>query len=171
MSISTAILPEFQHETANTRRTLERIPPPKLDWGPHEKSMTLRGLASHLANIPNWGHLVLEDDHFDLEPPGQESTRVAAAESLEEVFARFDSAVDRASGAISSASDSTWGEGWSLLTGGQTLFTMPRIQVMRSMVLNHLIHHRGQLTVYLRMCEVPVPALYGPSADEASFGS
>jgi uncharacterized damage-inducible protein DinB len=170
MPISAALLPEFEHEMAGTRRALERAPEARLDWGPHPKSMTLRGLVTHLANIPVWGHLVLAEDHFDLEPPGGESTRMTAAASVTEALARFDANVAKARAALQACSDEHWLSSWSLRSGGATLFTLPRVAVVRGMVMNHLIHHRGQLTVYLRLLDVPVPALYGPSADERPTG-
>jgi len=166
MPITAAILPEFEHEMAGTRRALERAPEARLDWGPHPKSMTLRGLVTHLSNLPVWGHLVLAADHFDLEPPGGASTRVAPAGSVVEALARFDGNVAKSRAAIAGAADELWRSPWSLEHGGVVLFTMPRIAVMRGMVMNHLIHHRGQLTVYLRLLDVSVPALYGGSADE-----
>lgn len=166
VSIAESLAPEFEQEFVNTRLTLERAPEQQLDWGPHEKSMTLRGLVTHLANLPVWVHLVLTGDHFDLEPRDGESTRVPPAESLPAALALFDENVEKARAALRAADDASWHEMWSLRRGGDTVFALPRIAVFRSFVMNHIIHHRGQLTVYLRLLDAPVPAIYGPSADE-----
>ena len=122
--------------------------------------MSLGDLATHLANIPNWGHLALEQDSFDLEPPGGESTQISRAADPLEVLARFDTAVARARAAIESADDDRWQEEWSLLNSGEVIFSLPRAVVVRRMVMNHLIHHRGQLVVYLRLVGAPVPRIY-----------
>ena len=169
-AISAAVLPEWDQEIPKTRTCLERIPAGDLDRGPHPKSMTFRHLGTHLANIPNWGHLTLLDDHFELEPPGGESTRVEPRASVEAILEWFDTAAAKARAAIVAATDEAWHGEWSLKHGGHVLFTLPRVAVFRNMVMNHLIHHRGQLSVYLRLHDVPVPALYGPSADEGIPG-
>ena len=166
MSLSAILLPEFDQEMAKTRTALERIPPDRFDWAPHEKSMSFGDLATHLANIPNWGNLTLEQDSFDLEPPGGESTQISRASDLSDVLASFDTAVPRARASIEATTDDQWQEEWTLLHSGEPLFSLPRAVVVRNMVMNHLIHHRGQLSVYLRLAGVPVPALYGGSADE-----
>jgi len=168
MAIADALLPEFDHETANTRRTLERIPADKLAWKPHEKSMAFEGLATHLANMPRWTTFIVEQDSFDIAPDGGEPVREQPVESVQAALAMFDRNVAAARAALAGASDERLLAPWSLLAGGQPIFRMPRIGVVRSMILNHLIHHRAQLTVYLRLNDVPVPALYGPSADEES---
>ena len=167
---SEMILPEFDNEMANTRKTLERVPEGKFDWKPHEKSMALGGLATHLANIPTWTTFTFNQSEFDIAPPGQEPPRMKEAESTSDLLATFDQNVAAARATLSGASDDLWKGGWSLLHGGQTLFTMPRTAVMRNFVMNHLIHHRAQLGVYLRLLDVPVPSIYGPSADENPFG-
>jgi uncharacterized damage-inducible protein DinB len=162
------MLPEFDHEMANTRKTLERIPEDKLDWKPHEKSTTMRGLATHLSNLVSWAGLVIEKDQFDAAPEGK-PLRTKPVESVQETLETFDRNVAAARAAIQSASDEHLTKPWTLLAGGRTIFTQPRAGVLRGMIMNHTIHHRAQLSVYLRLNDVPVPALYGPSADEGAF--
>jgi uncharacterized damage-inducible protein DinB len=169
MPISKMILPEFDHEMANTRKTLERVPDDKFAWKPHEKSSSLGGLATHLANIPSWTAETFDRDELDLAPPGEPPYRLEEAKSRAELLAAFDKNVASARAALESASDENWQGKWSLLMGGNPIFTLPRKAVMRSFVMNHLIHHRAQLGVYLRLLDVPVPSIYGPSADEAGF--
>jgi len=169
MGMSEMLLPEFDNETANTRKTLERIPEDKLDWRPHEKSMTMIGLASHIANLVSWMVLTINEDSFDVAPPGEEPRKFPPANSRDEVLDIFDKNVAAARAAIGGASDEQLLRPWSLLSGGKTLFTLPRIAAVRSFVMNHGIHHRAQLGVYLRLNDVPVPSIYGPSADESPF--
>jgi uncharacterized damage-inducible protein DinB len=169
MPISKMILPEFDHEMANTRKTLERVPEDKFAWKPHEKSMTLGGLATHLSNIPSWTKETFGKDELDISPPGQPEYRLEEAKSRAELLAAFDKNIVEARAALESATDESWAGKWSLLMGGKTIFTLPRTAVMRGFVMNHLIHHRAQLGVYLRLLDVPVPSIYGPSADEGGF--
>jgi uncharacterized damage-inducible protein DinB len=166
MSMTKALLPEFDHEMAGTRKTLERVPEEKFDWKPHDKSMSMGGLATHLANIPTWAVRALKQDSFDLAPQGGPPLRLPPASSRGEVLDAFDKNVAEARAAIAEATDEELLKKWSLLSGGQTVMTLPRVAVLRSFVMNHSIHHRGQLSVYLRLNDVPVPGLYGPSADE-----
>ena len=169
MSLSDALLPEFDHEMANTRKSLERVPEDKLDWKPHTKSMTLGHLAGHLAEIPTWGATTVNKESFDVAPPDGPSHEPFEAKSVAEALERFDKNVAAARAAIEGASDETLLRPWSLLHGGNTVFTLPRIAVLRSFVMSHSIHHRAQLGVYLRLNDVPVPAIYGPSADESGM--
>ena len=169
MPISQTILPEFEHEMANTRKTLERLPDDKFGWKPHEKSMTLGGLATHLANIPSWTKETFAREELDVAPPGAPPYRLEEKKSTAEVLAAFDENVASARAALEAATDENWQGKWSLLMGGKTIFTLPRTAVMRGFVMNHLIHHRAQLGVYLRLLDVPVPSIYGPSADEGGF--
>ena len=169
MRLSETILPEFDHEMANTRKTLERVPDDKFDWKPHPKSTAMGGLATHLANIPTWAIHAISRESFDLAPPGGPPLRVEPAASTAEVLERFDKAVAAAREAISSASNDELMKPWSLLSGGNTIMTLPRVAVLRGFVMNHTIHHRAQLGVYLRLNDVPVPSIYGPSADEGSM--
>ncbi len=167
MPISAGLLPEFDHEMANTRRELERVPDGKFDWKPHPKSMALGRLASHLAELPGWGTMTLTTEELDIAPPGPTSRPPSILSGRAELLAVFDRNVAEARTAIAAAPDAAWMVPWTLKKGGQTLMTMPRVAVMRSLVMNHLIHHRAQLGVFLRLLDVPLPSLYGPSADEA----
>ena len=169
MSISKSILPEFDHEMANTRKTLERVPDDKFSWKPHDKSMTLGGLSTHLANIPSWTKETFARNELDVAPPGEPPYRLEEKKSAAELLAAFDENVASARAALEAATDEDWQGKWSLLMGGKTIFTLPRTAVMRGFVMNHLIHHRAQLGVYLRLLDVPVPSIYGPSADEGGF--
>jgi len=166
MSFSEALLPEFDHEMANTRRTLERVPEDKFDWKPHEKSGAMGWLASHLATMPGWAVETIERDELDVAPPGEPPYTMKQATSQAELLALFDQHIAAARAAIAGASDEHLLKPWSLLAGGQVILTMPRIAVLRTWVMNHTIHHRAQLSVYLRLNDIPVPSLYGPSADE-----
>jgi uncharacterized damage-inducible protein DinB len=165
MAISEAILPEFDQEMANTRKTLERVPENKLGWKPHEKSSTMGGLATHLATINGWAESIVTQDSFDVSnaPPP------ASLKSRDEILAAFDKDTASARKAIAGASDGDLMKPWSLLSSGKTILTLPRVAVLRSFILNHGIHHRAQLGVYLRLNDIPVPAVYGPSADEGAF--
>jgi uncharacterized damage-inducible protein DinB len=169
MNLSASLLPEFDQEVANLRKTLERVPDEKLAWKPHAKSMSLGGLATHLGNTLSWGERVVLTDDFDLAPPGQPAPRMVELRSRAEILAVFEKNAAAARKAIAGAGDAKLHGPWSLLAGGKKLFTLPRIACLRSFVFNHMIHHRGQLTVYLRQVGAKVPAVYGPSADEMSF--
>jgi uncharacterized damage-inducible protein DinB len=169
MSISKMILPEFDHEMANTRKTLERVPDDKFAWKPHEKSMSLGGLSTHLANIPSWTAQTFDRDELDVAPPGSGPYRLEEAKSTAELLETFDKNVAAARAALAAATDENWQGKWTLLMTGKPIFTLPRTAVMRGFVMNHLIHHRAQLGVYLRLLDVPVPSIYGPSADEGGF--
>src|SRR5262249_37914526 len=160
------LLPEFDMEMANTRKALERIPNDKFDWKPHDKSMAMGGLATHLANLPSWTVYTIKQDSLDLEPPGGESFKIDQKSSQHEIIEDFDKNVAAARAAIAGASDEEMLKPWSLLKGGVTLMTLPKIAVLRGFVMNHIIHHRGQFTVYLRLNDIAVPSIYGPSADE-----
>lgn len=169
MKLRDALLPEFDREMANTRKALERIPEDKLGWKPHPKSQPMGWLGTHLANLPNWVVMTIDQDSLDLAPPGQPASRTEAAESRAEILERFDSNVKAARAKLEQVEDEHLLKPWSLLSGGQTIFTLPKTAVLRTYVMNHIVHHRGQLTVYLRLNDVPVPALYGPSADESGM--
>lgn len=165
MPLNQALLPEFDHEMANTRKSLERIPEGKFDWRPHQKSMTLGGLATHLSTINHWLDAIIGQDSFDVStaPPQP------ALKSRQEILDTFDKNAASARKAIAGATDEQLMKPWSLVHAGQTVFTLPRIGVVRSFILNHTIHHRAQLGVYLRLNDVPVPSIYGPSADEGNM--
>ncbi len=160
------MLPEFDQEMANTRKVLERLPDDKFGWKPHEKSMSLGQLANHIAHMATWGALTLEQPTFDVAPVGGPTAQTPKATSQSAVLEHFDAGAKKFRALLAEASDAALGEEWSLLMGGNAIMTMPRIAVLRGMVLNHIIHHRAQLTVYYRLNDIPVPGLYGPSADE-----
>jgi uncharacterized damage-inducible protein DinB len=167
MSYAETILPEFDQEMAGTRKVLERIPEDKLGWKAHPKSNTIGWNANHLAEIPGWVEGTLNRTEWDIAPADGEPYRTPDLTSRQEILDLFDRNVATARKAIESVSDEAMQENWSLLQEGRPLFTMPRSAVVRSFVLNHLIHHRAHLCVYLRLNDVPVPGLYGPSGDEA----
>ena len=167
MTLNEMLLPEFDEEMAITRKFLDRVPDDKFGWKPHEKSMTLGALAAHLAETPGWTVPTVEQDSLDLAPPGGPSFQPTKTSSRQETVALFDKNIAVARNTIAKAKDEELLKPWSLLLGGQVIFTLPRIGVLRSMVMNHLVHHRAQLGVYLRLNNVPVPGTYGPSADEA----
>lgn len=169
MSMNQALLPEFDQEIANTQKTLERVPEEKLDWKPHTKSGTMGWLAGHVANLPSWAAIVINQDSLDLAPGGAPPPALPAPSSRRELLESFEKNAALGRAAIAGASDEHLLKPWTLLKAGATVMTLPRIAVVRSFVMNHLIHHRAQLGVYLRMNDIPVPALYGPSADEGQF--
>ncbi len=169
MSIAERFLPEFDREMASTRRVLERVPAGHLEWQPHEKSMTLGRLATHVAEIPGWAVMALTRDSVDLAPAEGAAVTPRTGASREEILSIFEEAVTTGREAIASADDDAFMASWSLLRGGETVFTAPKSSVLRQFVLNHGIHHRGQLTVFLRLLDAPVPGTYGPSADDPGF--
>ena len=162
MKIADTILPEVDIEFTNLRVAVSRAPEDQLDWRPHERSWTLRELLTHLVNLPNWGTMTLEQDHYDLDP----SYREEPVASLEEALQRLDEGFGSMRTALAAASDDAMVAPWAFKKDGEVLFEMPRMAVLRSMILNHMVHHRGQLTVYLRQVGAKVPSIYGPSADE-----
>ncbi len=166
MSIAESILPEFELEMAGTRKVLERITDDKLDWKAHEKSNTIGWVACHLAEIPGWVEGTLTQDNWDINPEGGESYQSPKLSSRQEILDLFDANIATAKEQIEKASDEEFAKSWSLLTAGKAIITMPKLGVIRTWVLNHTIHHRAHLCVYLRLNDIPVPALYGPSADE-----
>src|SRR5579871_5436431 len=155
MAMNQAFLGEFDHEVANSRKSIERVPDDKFDWKPHSKSMSMGALAGHIAMIPGWAKMTLETKDFDMNPPGGQPVQMPQPKSKAEVLALFDQGVPAARAAIAAASDESLMQPWSLLNGGKPIFSMPRVAVLRSMIMNHMIHHRGQLGVYLRMNDIP----------------
>lgn len=169
MALKDALLPEFDQEMASTRKTLERVPDSKLGWKPHPKSGTMGWLASHIATMVGWAADTVDKESFDVAPEGKPPSPMVEAHSQKELLERFDNGVAKARAAIAGASDQILLHPWSLLQGGKPMFTMPRTAVLRTFVMNHIIHHRAQLGVYLRLNDIAVPSVYGPSADENPF--
>ena len=166
MRISDTFLPEVEQEMAQTRKTLARVPDDKFSYKPHEKSMEMGALALHITMMTGWGADTLKSDNFDIAPVDGPAYVMPTANNTAEILALFDQNVAALKTALAEADDAAMMKPWSLLNAGAAMFTMPRVAVIRGMILNHLVHHRGQLTVYLRLNDVPVPAIYGPSADE-----
>ena len=163
MTIGTSLLPEFELEMKTTRRCIERVPSEKGQWKPHPKSFSLGHLTQLVAWMPGWVTQAVNGQDIDLAHAGGYTY-----EKTETLLETFDKNVRGAKDALASARDADFDLPWSLKMGGRVLFTQKRIEVVRSSI-NHLIHHRGQLTVYLRLIDVPVPSIYGPSADEKTF--
>jgi uncharacterized damage-inducible protein DinB len=167
MSIAQMLLPEFDQEMANTRKMLERVPDGKFDYKPHDKSMTLGRLAAHTAEIPSYASATLRVEQMNFTGDEKPFTPATRKELLE----AFDKYVKESREMLSKASDEDLMKIWTLSFKGQQIFSMPRAAVLRVMVMSHLIHHRAQLGVYLRMNNVEIPGMYGPSADEKNMFS
>lgn len=165
MALVDALLPEFDHEMTVTRKLLERLPEDRFDWKPHDRSMSLGALAQHVANLPMWGAVTLAQAEFDLAAQPQ----VPPAQTRTELLAAFDRHVEEARAALAGKGDGEMMAPWTLKRDGHSVFSMPKAAVWRAFVMNHLVHHRGQLSVYLRLNNLPVPSMYGPSADEGSL--
>ena len=163
MPVNTALLAELKHEATNTRKMIERVPSVKLEWRPHEKSMTIGRLATHIADIPVWFGRIINADEFDF------ATAVfnrETKENTEAILQLFDKRLEEAVGILESASDETLNALWTLRRGDHIFFQLPRKATLRNFSYNHIYHHRGQLSVYLRLLDIPVLGMYGPSADE-----
>ena len=167
MSLAQALIPEFEHEMAGLRRVIERIPADRFGYRPHPKSFTLGDLANHLATIPGWTISTLTLTELDFGLPETQARQPKPSATVEGLLRTLDAGVEGAMEALSKAPDADFQVVWTLKNQGAVVLAMPRIAVFRGFVMNHLIHHRAQLAGYLRMLDVPVPALYGPSADEA----
>jgi len=166
MSIAELLVPEFDQEMAGTRKVIERVPEDRLTWKAHPKSNTIGWVASHIVEIPGWVEGTLTTESWDIHPPGGEAYKTPPFTNRKQALELFDANVAAARKAIAATSDQEFAKEWSLLMQGKPLFTMTKYAVVRNMVINHLVHHRGILTVYLRLNDVPVPGLYGPSGDE-----
>jgi uncharacterized damage-inducible protein DinB len=164
MTIAELLQPEFDQEMTSTRRVLERVPEDKFAWKPHPKSFSMGNLASHIVNMLLWTVDTMDKTAFDLDSVTPEEMNKAAKTSAE-LLAWFDANAAKARAALAK-SDAEYQVPWTLKKGAQVFFTLPRYTCVRSFCLNHIVHHRAQLTVYLRENDVPVPGLYGPSADE-----
>jgi uncharacterized damage-inducible protein DinB len=164
--INAALIAELQQEATTTRTVLERIPEDKFEWQPHEKSMTFGRLGVHVAEMFAWTQTTLETPELDFsKTPFEPYEPKTTAELLE----FFDKCVKEALTSLENATDSTFMEEWTMRNGEEIYFTMPKIQVLRTFCMNHIYHHRGQLSVYLRLNDIPVPSIYGPSADEGQM--
>ncbi len=163
MTYAETILPEFDAELANTRKALELLPDEKLGWRAHPKTNTLGWVANHLAEIPGWVEGTLTGTEWDFNPVGGEPYRSPDLKSRREILELFDQNTASARRALAAVKDEDMGVMWSLLDGGKVFLTMPRAAVIRSFVLNHLIHHRAHLLVYLRLNDIEVPGMYGPA--------
>lgn len=164
MAMRDAMLAEYDHEMALARKVIERVNGEKLGWAPHEKSMTLGRLATHVAEIPHWGQTILNDAEFDMT---EASYKPRVAATVAEILAIFDAEIARTRELLASKSDGELLSSWAFKQNGKEMFSMPRVAAFRGWVMNHLIHHRGQLSVYLRQTGSKVPSIYGPSADES----
>jgi uncharacterized damage-inducible protein DinB len=165
MAIAESLITEFNNEMKTTRTLLERVPEDKADWKPHQKSMSLGNLSIHLASLPSLAIRALSTTELDMNPPGGTAFVPPSFESLGRTLELFDKNESDVREALGNASDAELMIAWSLKNAGATIFTMPRVAVLRTIMMNHLIHHRGQLSVYLRLLDVPLPSIYGPSAD------
>ncbi|MEO6589915.1 MAG: DinB family protein [Pyrinomonadaceae bacterium] len=166
MTIGQMIAAELKQEAGSTRKMLERIPADKFSWQPHDKSMTLARLAGHIVEMLLWTGATLTQDELDF---AKSDFKPKEYTDAAELVADFDNNIGDAAELLNSTSNEAMMENWSLRNGEEIYFEMPKAAVMRSMVMNHIIHHRGQLAVYLRLLDIPVPSIYGPSADEQIF--
>lgn len=165
MTIAETMLGEFDHEMGTTRTVLERVPDADVAWKPHPKSYSLGDLALHLANIPTWIVPTIRQSELDLNPPGGSPYVVRQFTSTGDLVRTFEENVGTARHHLATAPDAGMKEPWTLLSAGNVILTLPRVAVLRSFIMNHMILHRAQLTVYLRLRDVPLPSVYGPTAD------
>jgi uncharacterized damage-inducible protein DinB len=165
MPFSQSLLPEFDEEMKNTRKLLECVPDGKFDYQPHPKSMTLGRLATHVAELPSWTTYTLDREVLEMTPDSKPNFAATRAQLLE----MFDKNVTEARAKIEAASDEDWQVIWTFKWSGKTIISMPRTAVMRLTIMNHLVHHRAQLGVFLRLNDVAIPGMYGASADEKKF--
>ena len=163
MSSIESLISEFDHEAQTTRKHLERLPKDKLEWRPHQKSFTAAGLASHIVDCISWADSIFNLDEIDFDPA---TYKPYQATSTDDLLKTFDEKVKVCEQALANANDTTLTQPWRLRIKGKTWFEKPKTAVFRDMVLSHIIHHRGQFSVYLRLLDIPVPGSYGPSADE-----
>jgi uncharacterized damage-inducible protein DinB len=162
-----SILNEFREEAATTRRVLERVPPEKLSWKPHPKSMSLGQLANHIARVPGHAAKLVQQDSFDVL---QGNFVPPEPSHLAEIMTAFEASTRETTDCLTKMTEQTAQEPWRLMRGSTEVFTQPRLAIIRTIMLSHWYHHRGQLSVYLRLLDVPVPVIYGRSADESPFG-
>ena len=166
MSLCDGLLNEFDHEMVNTRKMLERVPDEKFDWQPHVKSFPLGALAAHIANLPGFIKMMMTTDSFDVATLGGEQPWKKVPTTRQELLELFDANVAAARETLAAAKEEDFMQTWTLFNDGAVIFALPRVAALRTMAMSHLIHHRAQLGLYLRLNDVPVPGMYGPSADE-----
>lgn len=164
MPLIDALLPEFDREMGQTRKVLDRVPDGQFAWRPHPTSVTLGRLAEHLVEMPLWAAKTMAESELEMLTPRPADYQSPATRTA--VLARFDANLKAGRAALLNKTDGEFDAPWTLNAGGRELFTMPKASVMRSFVLSHMVHHRGQMTVYLRMLGVKIPSIYGPSGDE-----
>jgi uncharacterized damage-inducible protein DinB len=163
MSHNQSLIAELKMEAANTRKMLERVPTDNNDWVPHAKSMKIGNLANHVAELPGWIAMTMATDELDLSTMNY---KPVISTSTEELLAKLDENVNKAVASLENASDEDFMKPWTLRRGDHVIFAMPKIAVIRGMAFSHHYHHRGQLSVYLRLLDIPVPGMYGPSYDD-----
>ena len=163
MPINETLLTELEHEASSTKKMLERVPAEKFDWKPHEKSFSLGRLAAHVAELHSWVGFTVNHDELDLATMNYKPAEVHTSSDLMKLF---EDQLSQAKQDIQNVSDETMMKAWTLRNKDQVYFSMPKIAVLRSMVVKHIVHHRAQLSVYLRLLDIPVPGMYGPTADE-----
>lgn len=166
MALRDGLLAEFNHEVQNTRKTLERIPADKFDWAPHAKSMKIGALGVHLMRLQGRAAYVMTHESLDMKSPEASAAMQDLPTTPAQLVAGLDKGADEFRAALAAVPDEAFTQIFTLKAGEQTIFSLPRVAALRAFVLNHSVHHRGQLTVYLRLLDVPVPSIYGPSADE-----
>jgi uncharacterized damage-inducible protein DinB len=169
MKMTEMFLAELERETAGTRRTLERVPEGRNDWKPHDKSMPLGYLSNLVATMPSWIAMMINQDELDMHPAGGSKYQPQESKTNRDLLQAFDDSVLKARQALEGTTDEHLMTPWRFLVAGQVVSEQPRHVMLRDAVFNHLAHHRGQLTVYLRLNSAMVPAIYGPSADEGHF--
>jgi uncharacterized damage-inducible protein DinB len=167
MTIAEKLLPEFDDEFAMTRKMLALVPDEKLTWKPHEKSMNVRKLAWHLADFPSWCTMTITKDRLEMTPEeGEKLQKAAKSATRADMLKRFDQDLAEARAALAATSDAAMAKHWKMEWGGQTIIDSPKLDVYRKWCINHMVHHRAQLGVYLRLLGIAIPGCYGPSADE-----
>lgn len=163
MALHSVYINELRYEASNTRKMLETIPDDQWNWKPHEKSSALGNLACHIVELPQWAEHIVTKSGFDFMSDHFDRLSVG---SKKELIAAHDEIINKTIVVLEKISDDDFNQNWTFAKGGTTVFELPRKAALRNMVLNHIVHHRGQLSVYLRLLNVPIPGMYGPSADE-----
>lgn len=163
MALINNLITEIEHESSNTQKMLARVPADKFDWRPHEKSMTLKHLATHVARLAEWPGFIIKTQFLDFADNNLERPVV---QSTEDLLSLLQNGTNESIEALKNATEEDLEDNWILRNGEHIIIDMPRAAVIRNMAMNHIYHHRAQLGVYLRLLDVPVPGMYGPSADD-----